>query len=425
MFTKIKEVFSKFFQKKEMIVDIDVEDNTVYYPSNQIVKSPKIKIEDISINESLVNDCECWSPGRGFESVVKKYEEEVKNKLPNQLTEAVKDKIPTNLENISKTFEKSKIVMKVEDNKEYNSLDFLVSLKQLVNDEILAILANQHLLTNSNIVINSYNNVIRTIELSIEQLSNKDQIITKSENVIKLQEPIQPGIEVLQNVTITNDGLVPVLSGEVPFKGDDPVQLGGEIDPTFIHDHGPCMEDGEDDSEPLVSNSPLITPVKEIAESQSETSLINIEPYTEEKEKIFQKLKKILFEDFGKFNITINSCFLDFVLDSLDFVEIVMAIETDFNIEIDDNEAEHTKTIDDAVRLIDKKLKEKNTSVISAATPSVVNTEIVSNDPLNIDNRIIDDDPLSIHNRLADDQDEVVVDDNDENDEIQMTAREI
>ncbi|CAH3177029.1 unnamed protein product [Porites lobata] len=48
----------------------------------------------------------------------------------------------------------------------------------------------------------------------------------------------------------------------------------------------------------------------------------------------------------------------DLGLDSLDIVEIVMALEDDFAIEISDEEAEKVFTVDDAVQLIAKALDE-------------------------------------------------------------------
>lgn len=49
----------------------------------------------------------------------------------------------------------------------------------------------------------------------------------------------------------------------------------------------------------------------------------------------------------------------DLGVDSLDQAELAMSFETDFNIDIPDEEAEKIKTVDDAVQLIDKKLAER------------------------------------------------------------------
>jgi acyl carrier protein len=49
----------------------------------------------------------------------------------------------------------------------------------------------------------------------------------------------------------------------------------------------------------------------------------------------------------------------DLSLDSLDVVELVMAIEDEFEVEIDDDETTSVLTISDAVRLIDSKLEKK------------------------------------------------------------------
>jgi acyl carrier protein len=47
----------------------------------------------------------------------------------------------------------------------------------------------------------------------------------------------------------------------------------------------------------------------------------------------------------------------DLGADSLDMVEIVMAVEEEFQIEIDDIEAETMATVGEAIALIDKKLQ--------------------------------------------------------------------
>ena len=48
----------------------------------------------------------------------------------------------------------------------------------------------------------------------------------------------------------------------------------------------------------------------------------------------------------------------DLGADSLDLVEVVMALEEEFNAQIPDEEAEKIKTVGDAVNYIDSKLKE-------------------------------------------------------------------
>jgi acyl carrier protein len=49
----------------------------------------------------------------------------------------------------------------------------------------------------------------------------------------------------------------------------------------------------------------------------------------------------------------------DLGADSLDQVELIMAVEDEFGIEIPDEEAESIRTVSDAVDYVEKKLKEK------------------------------------------------------------------
>jgi len=49
----------------------------------------------------------------------------------------------------------------------------------------------------------------------------------------------------------------------------------------------------------------------------------------------------------------------DLGADSLDTVELVMALEEEFGIEIPDEDAEKAKTVGDVIAYIDKKLKNK------------------------------------------------------------------
>lgn len=51
--------------------------------------------------------------------------------------------------------------------------------------------------------------------------------------------------------------------------------------------------------------------------------------------------------------------FEDLDADSLDLVEITMALEEEFDIEISDQEAEPVKTVADAARLVDEKVRRK------------------------------------------------------------------
>ena len=70
----------------------------------------------------------------------------------------------------------------------------------------------------------------------------------------------------------------------------------------------------------------------------------------------FDKVKKIIVEQLGvdEAEVTMEASITDDLgADSLDQVELVMAFETEFNIDIPDEEAEKIKTVGDAVSKID------------------------------------------------------------------------
>ena len=70
----------------------------------------------------------------------------------------------------------------------------------------------------------------------------------------------------------------------------------------------------------------------------------------------FDKVKKIIVEQLGveESEVTPEASITDDLgADSLDQVELVMAFETEFNIDIPDEEAEKIKTVGDAVAKID------------------------------------------------------------------------
>ncbi|HEY5339980.1 MAG TPA: acyl carrier protein [Candidatus Aquilonibacter sp.] len=70
----------------------------------------------------------------------------------------------------------------------------------------------------------------------------------------------------------------------------------------------------------------------------------------------FDKVKKIIVEQLGvdESEVTPEASITDDLgADSLDQVELVMAFETEFNIDIPDEEAEKIKTVGDAVKRID------------------------------------------------------------------------
>ena len=71
----------------------------------------------------------------------------------------------------------------------------------------------------------------------------------------------------------------------------------------------------------------------------------------------FDKVKAIVVEQLGvdEAEVKIDSTFIDDLgADSLDIVELIMAFEEEFNIEIPDEVAEKLRTVHDAVELIDK-----------------------------------------------------------------------
>jgi acyl carrier protein len=79
----------------------------------------------------------------------------------------------------------------------------------------------------------------------------------------------------------------------------------------------------------------------------------------EEKVEVSQdKIKQIIADQLGvkKEEVTDNAKFVgDLGADSLDTVELVMALEEEFGIEIPDEEAEKLVTVGDALRYIDEK----------------------------------------------------------------------
>ena len=70
----------------------------------------------------------------------------------------------------------------------------------------------------------------------------------------------------------------------------------------------------------------------------------------------FDKVKAIVVEQLGvdEAEVTIDSTFIDDLgADSLDIVELIMAFEEGFNVEIPDDVAEKIKTVKDTVEYID------------------------------------------------------------------------
>ena len=72
-------------------------------------------------------------------------------------------------------------------------------------------------------------------------------------------------------------------------------------------------------------------------------------------EKIFEKVKAIIVEQLGvaEASVEMESSFIDDLgADSLDIVELVMALEEEFDMEIPDTDAEKVVTVGDVVEYI-------------------------------------------------------------------------
>lgn len=73
----------------------------------------------------------------------------------------------------------------------------------------------------------------------------------------------------------------------------------------------------------------------------------------------FEKVRAIVVEQLGvdEADVQIDSTFIDDLgADSLDIVELIMAFEEEFEIEIPDDVAEKIKTVRDTVEYIDKQI---------------------------------------------------------------------
>ena len=81
---------------------------------------------------------------------------------------------------------------------------------------------------------------------------------------------------------------------------------------------------------------------------------------TEENKELFTKVKQIISEQLGVDDdeVTTTASFVDDLgADSLDQVELVMALEEKFEIEIPDDDAEKLRTVQDAIDYIEKHAK--------------------------------------------------------------------
>ncbi|MCY6959494.1 acyl carrier protein [Clostridium brassicae] len=76
---------------------------------------------------------------------------------------------------------------------------------------------------------------------------------------------------------------------------------------------------------------------------------------------IFDKVKKIIADQLGldEDTITMDSLFVDDLgADSLDVVELIMALEEEFDVEIPDEDAEKATKVGDVVEYINSHVEE-------------------------------------------------------------------
>lgn len=73
----------------------------------------------------------------------------------------------------------------------------------------------------------------------------------------------------------------------------------------------------------------------------------------------FEKVKEVVIDQLGvdESAVTMEASFVDDLgADSLDIVELIMGLETEFDIEIPDEDAEKIATVGDAVNYIKERL---------------------------------------------------------------------
>lgn len=69
---------------------------------------------------------------------------------------------------------------------------------------------------------------------------------------------------------------------------------------------------------------------------------------------VFKKVKSIVVDQLGvdEADVTLETSFEELNADSLDIVELIMALEEEFDLDIPDEEAEKIRTVSDAVNYI-------------------------------------------------------------------------
>jgi acyl carrier protein len=79
---------------------------------------------------------------------------------------------------------------------------------------------------------------------------------------------------------------------------------------------------------------------------------------------IFETLKNLIIERLNvdeDFPITLDTSFVDDLeADSIGLVELIMGIEDEYDIEIDDENADKIKTVRDAVEYLEKTINKKS-----------------------------------------------------------------
>lgn len=83
--------------------------------------------------------------------------------------------------------------------------------------------------------------------------------------------------------------------------------------------------------------------------------LVTVKGGVQQMVEYFDRVKAVIVDQLGadESSITLESSFVDDLgADSLDIVELIMGLETEFDIEIPDDQAEKISTVGDAVNYI-------------------------------------------------------------------------